>query len=360
MTDYTLPIEVPGLKYYKIHERFELEAGGSLEGITIAYHSYGTLNAKKDNVIWVCHALTANSDPTDWWSGLFGSGKLFDPDKHFIVCANILGSCYGSTGPRSIDRSTGRPYGLDFPLVSIRDQVKAHALLSKHLGIKEIEIAIGGSCGGNQVLEMCLNPDLLINKAILLVSSAKESAWSIAVHEAQRMTLKASQDFFGNANSSGAKALEAARAIGMINYRTYQQFINTQTDTENSFTELKASSYMRYQGKKLRNRFYAHCYFSLLNSLDTHDIGRNRGGIEPALSRIESSVLTISIDSDILIPVAEQKKISKHITDSTHKVISSNYGHDGFLIEAQKIEDEIRAFLSIDSIVNSKVKHYVF
>ena len=355
MIDYNLPIEIPGIKYFKFNGKFKLETGSSIDGITIGYHTHGTLNEQKDNVIWVCHALTANSDPMDWWSGLFGKDKLFDPDKHFIICANILGSCYGSTGPRSIDRNTSQAYGLDFPLVTIRDIVNAHALLAEHLGISQIKIAIGGSCGGNQVLEMCLQPKLSIEQAIVLVASAKESAWSIAIHESQRMCLRSNQDFYTNFDKSGAKALEAARAIGMINYRTYDQYIETQTDTVNKFNSFKASSYMKYQGRKLRDRFYAHSYYCLLNSLDTHDLGRNRAGIASALSRIKSKLLLISINSDILIPVQEQAHISKHIPNCEHRIIKSKYGHDGFLIETGKISSLIKESLRKEDKFISKV-----
>lgn len=159
--DYILPVEIPELQFYQYQNPFVLESGYVFnEGINIAYHTYGTLNAKRDNVIWVCHALTANSRVDDWWSGIFGKNKILDPSKYFIVCANVLGSCYGTTGARSIDHNSGQPFGVDWPLVTVRDWVKAHDLLRQHLGIEEIALCLGGSCGGHQVLEFAaLVPD---------------------------------------------------------------------------------------------------------------------------------------------------------------------------------------------------------
>src|SRR5678816_805831 len=184
--DYNLPVEIPGLQFFQYPNPFVLESGYVFnQGINIAYHTYGTLNAKRDNVIWVCHALTANSRVEDWWSGIFGNNRILDPAQYFIVCANVLGSCYGTTGARSIDHHSAQPFGVDWPLVTIRDWVKAHDLLRQHLGIEIIGLCLGGSCGGHQVLEFAaLIPDR-IQQLGLLVTSARESAWAIAGHEAQ-------------------------------------------------------------------------------------------------------------------------------------------------------------------------------
>ncbi len=340
-----MPITLKDYKLFEVDAPFELENGGVLKEMTIAYHSYGTLNDKRDNVIWVCHALTANSDVVDWWSGIFGESKLFDPTESFIVCANIIGSYYGSTGPRSINPDTGIAYGLDFPLVTVKDMAKAHVLLAKHLEVNSIEIIIGGSCGGHQVQELCLISDVSIRNAIMLVTSAKETAWSIAIHEAQRLALRADQTFQENNNESGIDGLKAARGMGLIGYRTFDQYINQQDDLDNRYSDFKASSYIRYQGEKLAKRFHAHSYFHLLNSLDTHNIGRNRGGLKNALSLIKQRTLLISINSDILIPESEQRFMADHIPQSKHVVIESKYGHDGFLVETDKIRNIIHEFL---------------
>ncbi|NJM25591.1 MAG: alpha/beta fold hydrolase, partial [Bacteroidia bacterium] len=179
------------MRIYKCKDNFSLENGTQLQGIEIAYHTYGSLNADKSNVVWVCHALTANSDVADWWSGVVGSGQVINPEKHFIVCANILGSCYGSTGPLSTNEITGLPYYSSFPLVTIRDMVNAHILLRKHLGIDKIHLLMGGSMGGYQAMEWCVMESSVIENLFLLATSAAESAWGIATHTAQRLSIEA-------------------------------------------------------------------------------------------------------------------------------------------------------------------------
>ena len=349
---YNIPVAIDGLKYYDHDDDFNLENGGVLKNLTLAYHSFGRLNEAKDNVIWVCHALTANSDASDWWSGLFGEGKILDPSKYFIVCVNIIGSNYGSTGARSINPETNQAYGLDFPLVTIKDIARSHYLLAEYLGINKIALAIGGSCGGHQILEMCLLKNIPIDKATLLVTSAKETPWSIAIHEAQRLALKADPSFTLNRDEAGQKGLKASRGMGLIGYRTFLQYKKQQEDHDDRYKNFKASSYINYQGDKLVSRFYAHCYYHLMNTLDTHNIGRNRGGIETALSEIESDCLIISIDSDVLIPEHEQRILAEHISNSKLEIISSRYGHDGFLIESERINELGLEFLNSSHSVN--------
>jgi len=338
-------IDVEDIEIYKVKGDFDLEMGGKLQNISIAFHSYGELNKTRDNVIWVCHALTANSKVSDWWPGLFGEGKVLDPTKYFIVCANILGSIYGSTGPRSIDPKSEKPYGIHFPKVTIKDMARAHFLLCNKLNISSIELAIGGSCGGHQVQEMCLLNEVEIRNSVLLVTSAKETPWSIAIHEAQRLALKADQSFFENKEDSGHKGLKAARGMGLIGYRTFDQYSKTQNDPDDRYESFKASSYIDYQGEKLVKRFHAHSYYSLLNALDTHNIGRNRGGIKKALKQFLTKTLIISIDSDLLIPVTEQESMANYIPDVKHVTINSQFGHDGFLVEHEKINASVMAFL---------------
>ena len=342
-SSYKIPVNLSDVKFFKI-ENFQLESGDQLNDAIIAYHTFGKLNEDSSNVVWVCHALTANSDVSDWWSGLFGEHKTLDPTKDFIVCANLLGSCYGSTGPRSINPATGIPYGLDFPSLTIRDWTKAHYQLATHLNIKKIKLAIGGSCGGHQVLEMCLNKNLIIEKAALLVCSAKETAWSIAIHQAQRLALKADPSFNENSDSSGILGLKAARGMALLNYRSFSQYISSQSDTDFRINDFRASSYVDYQGQKLIKRFYAHCYYNMLNTLDTHNVGRGRGSIEKALQSISSKTCIISIDTDMLIPTQEQEYLHKNIPNSQLHILRSDYGHDGFLTEAVKINEILSSF----------------
>lgn len=341
---YKIPIDIPGLQMLSIGD-FTLESSVVLKDVHLGYHTFGTLNAQKDNVIWVCHALTANSDVSDWWEGLFGVGKVLDPSKYFIVCANILGSPYGSTSARSIDPDTGKAYGVDMPLITIKDQVNAHQRVIEHLGINIIRCAMGGSGGGHQVLEMCLHSNINVINAVLLVTSAKETPWSIAIHEAMRLALKADATFYDDTDNAGAKGLTAARGMGLIGYRTIEQYNKQQAEEDDRMHDFKASSYIQYQGKKLASRFYAQCYYHLVNTLDTHNIGRGRGGLKAALESITTNCLIISIDSDRLIPVSEQTFLAQHISSNRHLIIESSYGHDGFLVEHAKINAVIKQSL---------------
>ncbi len=336
--DYTLPIDIPGVNYFQDTDPFVTESGYTFsKGITIAYHTYGTLNETKSNVIWVCHALTANSRVDDWWSGLFGEGRTLDPTNYFIVCANILGSCYGTTGARSINPLSGEPYGMDWPLVTIRDWVRAHVRLRMHLGIEEIQLCIGGSCGGHQVLEYAyLIPDRIKHLG-LLVTSARESAWAIAGHEAQRLAMMADITLWENNDDSGAAGMKAARGMALLGYRTIETYIETQTDTDDKISSLRASSYIQHQGEKLVNRFYAHCYWHLIQTLDTHHMGRGRGSIPEALMRLKMRATIIGIDSDHLIPVSQQLYLMAHLPLAELHILQSPYGHDGFLIETDQI-----------------------
>jgi homoserine O-acetyltransferase/O-succinyltransferase len=333
--------EIENLKIFHYKSPFNLEAGGILPELHVGYHTYGKMNKDKTNVIWVCHALTANSNVADWWSGVFGEGRILDPKKYFIVCANVLCSNYGSTGPRSISPITQRSYGLDFPLVTVRDWIRAYDLLRLHLGINEISLCIGGSSGGHQVLEFSYLLQEKIKKIAILVCAAQETAWSIALHEAQRMCLETDPTFKKNTHKSGAQGMEAARGMALLGYRTFEQYVKSQTDEPNKIDNFKASSYIRYQGKKLEKRFFAQSYWYLLKALDTQNIGRNRGGTISALSKLTMPAFVLSIDSDILIPPSEQVFLAQHLPNSHYVTLHSPYGHDGFLIETEDINKEI-------------------
>ncbi|WP_143306722.1 homoserine O-acetyltransferase MetX [Chitinophaga vietnamensis] len=318
---------------------FRLESGEVLPEVHIAYHTYGTMQPDGRNVVWVCHALTANSDVADWWSGLIGHGRAIDPSKHFVVCANILGSCYGSSGPQTINPDTGKPWYRSFPAITIRDMVQAHILLRQHLGIQHIGLLIGGSMGGYQVLEWALTEPAVIDRLFLLSTGAAESAWGIAIHTAQRLAIEADETWQQDHPQAGARGLKAARAIGMLTYRNYQTFVRTQSDPDKEKTDdFKASSYIKYQGEKLVNRFNAQSYWLLSKAMDSHNIARGRcEDIATALSQIKQQVLLIGITSDILCPPEEQQLLAAHLPHAIYLEIDSSYGHDGFLIEFEKI-----------------------
>ena len=318
---------------------FELECGKTLPEITIAYHTYGKLNASKSNVVWVCHALTANSDAVSWWPGLIGKDYLIDPGNYFIVCANILGSCYGTTGPLSINPETNEPYYSSFPMITIRDMVNAHILLRQHLGIGNIHLLMGGSMGGYQVLEWCVMEPAVIQNVFLAATSATESAWGIAIHSSQRLAIEADSTWRDHSKTAGQNGLKAARAIGILTYRNYGILVQKQTDPDSEkIDNHKVASYINHQGDKLMKRFYAFSYWLLTKAMDSHHLARGRNKkLETILQEIKQPTMIIGINSDILCPMEELKFLAKNIPGSTMKEIDSAYGHDGFLVEVEKI-----------------------
>ena len=330
---------------FRYTKPFELECGEQLPALEIVYHTYGKLNADKSNVVWVCHALTANSDCGDWWKSIIGNGKILDPETYFIICANIIGSCYGTTGPLSVNPLTGNTYYGAFPMVTIRDMVNAHILLRTALGINTINIGIAGSMGAYQLMEWAYIEKQLFTNLVMLSTSARESAWGIAIHTAQRLAIAADCTWNTPNANAGINGLKAARAIGMLTYRNYDAFGKTQTDTDNKIDNFKASSYINYQGDKLAQRFNAYSYWILSKSMDSHNTARNRGTMEEVLKQITSKALLIGIASDILCPAIEQQYLAQHLANAIYREIDSPYGHDGFLIEGEKVSSLLKNFL---------------
>lgn len=309
------------MELFKYKESFELECGEIVDSLTIAYHTYGQMNAERSNVIWVCHALTASSDVADWWPGTVEEDGLLDPSKYFVVCANCLGSCYGTT------TGGGGAVRQDF---TIRDMARAHSLLADHLGIDYVAHLIGGSTGGAQAMEWAYSEQSRIAKLSLIATTARTSAWVIAASESQRMAIAAAAD--------PARGLSAARTIAMLQYRGREAYVMTQTDEDESkVRDFRVASYQRYQGEKLMRRFDAESYLSLLNSLDSHNIGRGRGGVVEALGAIEIPTTVIAISTDILFPPCEVRAIADALPHALYHQIDSPFGHDGFLIETPTI-----------------------
>lgn len=332
----------------KINAPFQLENGQSIENLKVAYHTYGRLNSKRNNVIWVCHALTANSDVFDWWSGLFGLGEFFDPDKYFIICPNALGSCYGTTGPSSTLENK-RPLLDGFPEVTIKDLANVHEILRKELKLESIYALIGASMGGQQALEWSIKQPSLFKTLILLATNASHSPYGIAFNESQRLAIKADPSF-GNFNIDGGRnGLIAARSIALLSYRSYKGYENTQSELTNEVkSDFKSSSYQRYQGEKLAKRFSAYSYVTLSKAMDSHNVGRGKKSIKHALNLIKAKTLVIGITTDNLFPLSEQKFLARNIHNCQFYEMHSEYGHDGFLIETPKIERVLEDFLFND------------
>jgi homoserine O-acetyltransferase/O-succinyltransferase len=324
---------------------FVTESGATLPELEIAYDTWGKLNDKGDNVIWVCHALTANSDVGAWWPGMVGDDMVFDTKKYFVVCANILGSCYGTTGPLSINAKTSSPWLNDFPLITVRDVVRVHEILRVNLGISVIFTLIGSSIGGYQALEYSIMYPDVVNKLIFIASNAKQSPWGIAFNESQRLAIEADKSFFGNDINGGKNGLKAARSVALLSYRTAYAYNQTQAEeTDNKLGSFRASSYQAYQGDKLVNRFNPWTYYRLTQLSDSHNVGRGRGGIVNALKLVKAFTLCVGIRSDILFPVSEQKFVAENVENGSYTEIDSFFGHDGFLIEAGQVSAAIKKF----------------
>ena len=324
---------------------FRLETGHTLPELRIAYHTYGTLNAARDNVVWVCHALTANSDVADWWPHTVEAGRFLDPARHYVVCANILGSHYGTTGPLHVNPATGRPYYRDFPPFTIRDMVRAHRLLADALGIGTIDTLIGSSVGGFQAVEWAVEEPQRIRKLILIATAAKASPWSIAIDETQRMAIEADASFGEPRDDAAMAGLAAARAIGLLSYRGSRGYNLTQQDREEMPARHRASTYQQYQGEKLCRRYNAYSYYAILNAFDTHDAGRGRGGVAAALARIRARTRVVGITTDLIFTPGEMRELHAMIPGSRYHEIDSPFGHDGFLVEHEQLNDLLRPFM---------------
>jgi homoserine O-acetyltransferase/O-succinyltransferase len=339
---------------------FTLESGVSLPGLHLAYTTHGRLNAAKNNVVWIFHALTANSNPVEWWPGLTGDGKFFDPSRYFIICVNKPCSPYGSISPLSTNQVTNQPYYHDFPVFTVRDMIRAYQLLRNHLGIEKIFIGLGGSTGGMQLLEWAIEEPALFEHIVPIATNAVMSPWGIAFNSSQRMAIEADNSWLERRPDAGQRGLAAARSIALLSYRHYNGYDITQP-RDKAFVEIAknvayaSDNYQRYQGLKLVNRFNALCYYRLTQSMDSHDVGAGRNGVENALKLIQAKTLVIGIKSDVLYPITEQEYLQKNIPGAQLLSIASDYGHDGFLLEYEKIETALKKFIEEKSSYHLKV-----
>ena len=340
------------LRIYRSDEPLLLESGAQLAQPEIAYHTYGTLNAAGDNAVWVCHALTASSDVADWWPHTVEAGRFLDPERHFIVCANILGSHYGSTGPLHDDPATGKPYYGTFPPLTIRDMVAAHRRLARVLGIRRLAALIGSSVGGFQAVEWAVEEPEFVDRLVLIATAAKASPWTIAIDQTQRMAIEADATFGEPRADAGLAGMAAARAIGLLTYRGKAGYDLTQQDPDDGLRPAaahRASTYQLHQGDKLCRRYNAYSYHAILDAFDTHDVGRGRGGVGAALRRITARTLTVGITTDLLFPPEEMRRLNAQIAGSRYCEIDSPFGHDGFLVEHDQLNALLEPFINKNS-----------
>ncbi len=338
------------MEIFNYQSSFRLESGVVLPRFHLAYTTLGKINAAQSNVVWVFHALTANSDPSGWWNGLVGESMLFNPHEHFIICVNMPGSCYGSINPLDVNPESNGPYFHTFPLFTTRDMIRCYQRLKISLRIERIFAGLGGSMGGQQLLQWAIEEPGLFEHIIPIATNAIHSPWAIAFNASQRMCIEGDITWKDKSNEAGINGMKTARSLALLSYRNYETYTLNQSETEKEVIEnFKSDSYQRYQGEKLARRFNAFSYYFLSKSMDAHNVGRGRVSAIQALQAITAKTIVIGIQSDILFPVSEQAFLAKHIPDASLAVIKSSYGHDGFLLEFDQIAAILRKFLSVEN-----------
>ena len=336
-----------GIKITTLNKSWTTESGHTFPKVDIAWKSWGTLNEERDNVILICHALTGHAAADEWFSGLFDESGILDPDEQFILCINVPGSCYGSTGPTSINPNSGKAWQADFPEITIRDIVTFQQLLLDEWNIGGIELVLGGSMGGMTALEFSIM-DERVKSAALFVMGKAHSPWAIGISQAQRMAVYADEnweDGFYDPTNPPLKGLAAARAMAMITYRApqnYEQKFGREIHPEKNIYQVE--SYLNYQGQKLTERFEANTYIILSKAMDSHDISRGRGSFEDVLGHLNKPVLVIGFNSDHLYPIQEQKELAALLPHVHLAELESPYGHDAFLIEFEQLNQQLNTF----------------
>jgi len=353
MRTHRVAVEAP--RTLTLDDPFELECGSVLEGVGVAYRTWGRLTQEADNAIVVCHALTGSADADLWWGDLIGPGKALDPERDFIICSNVLGSCYGTTGPTAPAPRSDAQWGADFPEVTVRDIVEVQRRLLDTLGVKRIRLVIGGSLGGMQALEWSLLDDR-VEAAVVIAASARHSAWCIAQSEAQRAAIAADLRWCGgryDPKRPPDAGLAAARMMAMCSYRSPASFENRFGRAADGGAGFRVSSWLTHHGGQLVARFDANSYVCLTRAMDRHDVGRGRGGVARSLGSVQTPTLVVSIDSDGLYPPVEQQELARLIPDAELHTLRSQHGHDGFLIETDQLEHRVRIFR--DDVESRKV-----
>ena len=349
----------------------ELESGGKLEGARLAYESWGQLNQERSNAILVLHALTGDSHtsgsageghPTaGWWNGLIGPGLALNTEKYFVITPNVLGGCQGSTGPSSLDRN-GREYGPSFPQLTIRDQARSFELLADQLGISTWHAVIGGSMAGMHAIEMAIESPESIARLAILAAPPFSTSDQIALNTVQLEAIRSDANFAAGwyydakPGFGPHKGLALARRMALLNYRSpaelNHRFGRTWQSQVSPLTErgkFAVESYLDFHGNKFVRRFDANSYITLVNAMNSHDVGRDRESVESALSKITCKTLVLGVDSDRLFPLSGQELIADHVSGELYggelQVINSEYGHDGFLIEIEAVGKRLKGLI---------------
>lgn len=337
----TLLMRVPGA--------FTLENGERLHDVEIAYRTWGDPSNATDNAILICHALTGSADVDAWWPSIIGAGKAFDPAHDFIICANILGSCYGTTGPVTFKPGTQHRYRADFPQISVRDMVELQRALLDELGVNRLELVTGPSLGGMQALEWAVTYPERVASFVPIGVGGRHSAWCIGISEAQRAAIAADPNWKGgyyDDNAPPSSGLSAARMMAVCTYRSWQSFERRFGRERRADEQYQVQSYLRHQGDKINGRFDANTYVTLTHAMHTHDLSRGRGDYPDVLAGITQPALVVSVSTDALYPPEEQLELARHLPAAQYEVLDSVHGHDGFLIETEALGGMIRRFRS--------------
>jgi homoserine O-acetyltransferase len=371
-TNKVLRLPLPdGNKY--TFDSLPLQRGGQLGPVTLAYETWGTLNAEGDNAILITHALTGNAHAHDverpddakaaWWNLLIGPGRAFDTSRYFVICSNIIGSCYGSTGPSSINPGTGRSYGMRFPFVTIRDMVRAQRILLEHLGVRQLAMVAGGSIGGQQALEWGVAYPEMVQKVIVVAATAALTAQAIAFSEVGRQAIMADPRWQNGDYVPGqgpGAGLAIARMLAMITYQSEEAMemrfarhparpnsIPTPARSADLGGRFDVENYLYYQGESLIRRFDANSYLYISRAMDLYDVSEGYPSLEAALRRLRGKSLFIGIRSDFLFPAARVRRLAEQVRalggDSTYVELDSPHGHDAFLKEWQQMTNALQS-----------------
>ncbi len=336
-----------GTRYLELPGPFALESGGGLPSLTVAFRTWGHLDRDGGNAVLVCHALTGSPDLERWWSPLLGPGRALDPAHDFVVCSNVLGSCYGTTGPASERPDGAGRWGGAFPDVGVRDLVRVQASLLDALGVRRLRLVLGGSLGGMQVLEWAAMFPERVDAIAPMAVSARHSAWCIAFSEAQRQAIFADPRWRGGsypAHDPPEAGLAVARQIAMCSYRSRESLERRFSREPGGDGRFAVEGWLGHHGRALVERFDAASYVTLTRAMDTHDVGRGRGGVREALARLRVPALVVSIDSDVLYPPPEQRELAEALPESRLVTLRSPHGHDAFLIEGDAVNGLLAAF----------------
>jgi homoserine O-acetyltransferase len=355
ISDATRYLQVPG--------SFVLENGERLQDVRIAYRTWGDIANAAERAILICHALTGSADVDAWWPSIIGPGRAFDPAHDFVICANILGSCYGTTGPVSIKPGTTERYRADFPPISVRDMVNLERVLLDELGVERVELVTGPSLGGMQALEWAVMYPDRVGSIVPIGVGAQHSAWCIGISEAQRAAIAADPNwndgYYGD-DAPPERGLAAARMMAICTYRSWHSFDSRFGRDRNAADLYQVQAYLRHQGEKINARFDANSYVTLTHAMHTHDLARGRGEQSSVFAGLTQPALVVSVSSDTLYPPHEQVELAKLLPNARYEVLESINGHDGFLIETDELSKIIARFrvsrartLSLKSVSSS-------